>query len=49
MLSWIKYKSTEIGFAPVYFNLSTKTVINYKLSLNKLTFQLVDYYQEVLT
>ena len=35
MLSWIKYKSTEIEFAPVCFNLSTKTVINYKFSLEK--------------
>ena len=28
-----KYKSTEIEFAPVYFNSITKIVINHKLSL----------------
>ena len=28
-----KCKSTEIEFAPVYFNLATKTVINHKFSL----------------
>ena len=28
-----KYKSTEIEFAPVYFNSITKTVINHKFSL----------------
>ena len=28
-----KYKSTEIEFAPVYFNLATKTVINHRFSL----------------
>ena len=28
-----KYKGTEIEFAPVCFNLATKTVINYKFSL----------------
>ena len=28
-----KYKSTEIEFAPVYFNSATKTVINHKFSL----------------
>ena len=28
-----KYKSTEIEFAPVYFNSTTKTVINHKFSL----------------
>ena len=27
-----KYKSTEIEFAPIYFNSATKTVINHKLS-----------------
>ena len=30
-----KYKSTEIEFAPVYFNSTTKTVINHKFDLNK--------------
>ena len=72
-----KYKSNgEIEFRPVYFNSTTKAVINHKFSLentfqeilykinnwinersgwiveliefNALTFQLVDYYQEVL-
>ena len=28
-----KYKSTEIEFAPVYFNSTTKTVINHRFSL----------------
>ena len=28
-----KYKSTEIVFAPVYFNSTTKTVINHRFSL----------------
>ena len=28
-----KYKGTEIEFAPVCFNLATKTVMNYKFSL----------------
>ena len=37
-----KYKSNgEIEFAPVYFNSSTKTVINCKYKLNK-------YFQEIL-
>ena len=30
-----KSKSTEIEFAPVYFNSTTKTVINHKFDLNK--------------
>ena len=30
-----KYKSTEIEFAPVYFNSATKTVINHNFSLEK--------------
>ena len=30
-----KYKSIEIEFAPVYFNSTTKTVINHKFDLNK--------------
>ena len=30
-----KYKSTEIEFASVYFNSTTKTVINHKFDLNK--------------
>ena len=71
-----KYKpNREIEFRPVYFNSTTKTVINHlfslanafqeilyridnwinegyswivELSLNALTFQLIDHYQEVL-
>ena len=72
------YKSNgEIKFSPVYFNSTTKTVINLKFSLenasqeilyrigngliknlvgllnqsslNTLTFQLIDHYQDVLT
>ena len=40
-----KYKhNEEIEFAPVYFNSGTKTVINHGF---RLTFQLIDYYQEV--
>ena len=31
----IKYKGTEIEFFPVYFNSSTKTVINHKFGLDK--------------
>ena len=30
-----KYKSTEIDFSPVYFNATTKTVINHKFDLDK--------------
>ena len=30
-----KYKGTEIELSPVYFNSTTKTVINYKLDLEK--------------
>ena len=30
-----KYKDTEIEFSPVYFNLTTKTVINHKFDLDK--------------
>ena len=30
-----KCKGTEIEFAPVYFNSTTKTVINHKLDLDK--------------
>ena len=37
-----KYKSTEIEFAPIYFNLATKTVINHKLSF-KNAFQEILY------
>ena len=73
-----KYKPNgEIEFRPVYFNSTTKTVINHKFSLenasqeilyrigngliknlvgllnqsslNTLTFQLIDHYQDVLT
>ena len=36
-----KYKGTEIEFAPVCFNLTTKTVINYK-------FNLENAFQEIL-
>ena len=40
-----KYKhNEEIEFAPVSFNSVTKTVINHGF---RLTFQLIDYYQEV--
>ena len=37
-----KHKNTEIEFAPVYFNSTTKTVINHKFSL-KNTFQEILY------
>ena len=37
-----KYKSTEIEFAPIYFNSATKTVINHKLSF-KNAFQEILY------
>ena len=30
-----KYKRTEIEFAPVYFNSTTRTVINHKFDLEK--------------
>ena len=30
-----KYKHTEIEFSPVYFNSTTKTVINHKFDLEK--------------
>ena len=30
-----KYKGTEIELSPVYFNSTTKTVINYKFDLEK--------------
>ena len=30
-----KYKGTEIELSPVYFNWTTKTVINYKFDLEK--------------
>ena len=30
-----KYKGTEIKFSPVYFNSTTKTVINHKFDLDK--------------
>ena len=30
-----KYKSSEIDFFPVYFNSSTKTMINHKFDLDK--------------
>ena len=36
-----KYKSTEIEFAPVYFNSTTKTVINHR-------FRLENAFQEIL-
>ena len=38
----IKYKGTEIEFFPVYFNSSTKTVINHKFGLDK-SFQEILY------
>ena len=37
-----KYKSTEIEFAPVYFNWTTKKVINHKFGLDK-SFQAILY------
>ena len=37
-----KYKDTEIKFSPVYFNLTTKTVINHKFDLDK-SFQEILY------
>ena len=37
-----KYKGTEIEFSPVYFNLTTKTVINHKFDLDK-SFQEILY------
>ena len=36
-----KHKNTEIEFAPVYFNSTTKTVINHR-------FRLENYFQEIL-
>ena len=37
-----KFKNTEIGFCPVYFNSKIKTVINYKFDLDK-SFQEILY------
>ena len=37
-----KYKDTEIEFSPVYFNSTTKAVINHKFDLNK-SFQEILY------
>ena len=37
-----KYKGTEIKFVPVYFNSTTKTVINHKFDLDK-SFQWILY------
>ena len=41
-----KYKGIEIEFFPVYFNSTTKTVINHKFDLDK-SFQ--DIFTELIT
>ena len=38
----IKYKATKINFFPVYFNSTTKTVMNHKFDLDK-SFQKILY------
>ena len=42
-----KCKGTEIEFSPVYFNSTTKTVINHKLDLDKSYIKI--FWRELIT